>query len=154
MTVALLSLPFLAVPVLEATLIPFEAKDYCDAGWVEAFDGLHATLQRRYAFGEWKRIDWDALYAEHQPNILAAERSEDKSAYYVALREYIYNLPDGHVSVYGDVHDEVERAAIGGGFGFAVLKLDDGRVIAHIVRAGYACGAGGDGLGGRDSRVE
>lgn len=140
---ALLSLPFLAVPVLEATLIPLEAEDYRDAGWVEAFDGLHATLQRRYAFGEWKRIDWGALHTEYRPNIVEAERSGDKGAYYVALRDYIYNLPDGHVSIYGDIHDEVERAAIGGGFGFAVLKLDDGRVIAHILRAnGPAVDAG------------
>ena len=139
----LLSLPFLAVPILEATLIPLEAEDYRDEGWVEAFGGLHATLQRRYAFGEWKRIDWDALYEEHRPDIVEAERSEDERAYYVALREYIYNLPDGHVSIYGDVHDETERAAIGGGFGFAVLKLDDGRVIAHILRAnGPAADAG------------
>ena len=139
----LLSLPFLAVPILEATLIPLEAEDYRDAGWVKAFDGLHTTLRRRYAFEEWKRIDWDALYTEYHPNIVEAERSGDESAYYVALREYIYNLPDGHVSIYGDIHDEVERAAIGGGFGFAVLKLNDERVIAHVLRAnGPAADAG------------
>ena len=44
--------------------------------------------------------------------------------------------------------EAVETAVIGGGFGFAVLKLDDGRVIAHIIepysqaeRAGMAWGA-------------
>ena len=140
---ALLSLPFLAVPILEATLIPFGAEDYRDESWAEAFEGLHTTLRQRYAFGEWKRINWDALHTEHQPNVVAAERSGDERAYYVALREYIYNLPDGHVSIYGDVHDEAERAAIGGGFGFAVLQLDDGRVITHILRAnGPAADAG------------
>ena len=148
-TVALLlSLPLLAVPVVEVTVIPFDHKDYRRQSWTEAFDNLHATLQERYAFGQWKRIDWDELYATHYSNIVAAERSGEREAYYVALREYIYTLPDGHVSIYSNFHDEVERAAIGGGFGFAVLELDDGRVIAHIVEpyapvaeAGMAWGA-------------
>ena len=136
-TVAVLfSLLLLAVPIVETTVIPFDLEDYRRQSWAEAFDNLHATLQERYAFGEWKRIDWDGLYAAHAPDIVAAERSGDREAYYVALREYIYNLPDGHVSIYSDFHDEVERAAIGGGFGFAVLKLGDGRVIAHIIEAG------------------
>ena len=145
----LLSLPFLAVPILEATLIPLEAEDYSNQGWVEAFDSLHATLQRRYAFGEWKSIDWNALYSEHRPSIVEAERSGEERAYYVALREYIYNLPDGHVSIYGDIHDEVERAAIGGGFGFAVLKLGNGRVTVHILRANGPAAEAGIGLGAR-----
>ena len=132
----LFSLLLLAVPVTEATVVPFDHEDYRRQSWTEAFDGLHATLEERYAFGEWKQIDWDDLYATHYPNVVAAERSGDREAYYVALRDYIYTLPDGHVSIYSDFHDEVERAAIGGGFGFAVLKLDDGRVIAHIVEAG------------------
>ena len=133
---ALLSLPFLAVPVLETTLIPLEPADYRQASWTDAFDGLHETLQQRYAFGEWKQVPWDDLYAEHSPDITEAARSEDREAYYAALRSYIFNLPDGHVSIYSDFHDEAARAEIGGGFGFAVLRPDDGRVIAHIVEAG------------------
>ena len=34
-------------------------------------------------------------------------------------------------------------AAMGGGFGFSVLKLDDGRVIAHILKEGGAAARAG-----------
>ena len=139
----LLSLPFLAIPVLEATLLPLEPADYRQASWTDAFDGLHETLQQRYAFGEWKRVPWDDLYAEHYPDITKAARSEDREAYYAALRSYIFNLPDGHVSIYSDFHDEAMRAEIGGGFGFAALRLDGGRVIAHIVEAGGSAARAG-----------
>ncbi|MEM7116681.1 MAG: S41 family peptidase [Chloroflexota bacterium] len=144
----LLSLPLLAIPVVEATVLPFDGFDYRQDGWVEGFDGMHATLQKRYAFGKWKQINWDELYARHYPQVVAAAQAGDEKAYYVALRGYVFGLSDGHVGIDGEVHGAVETAVIGGDFGFALLKLDDGRVIAQIVdphgaasRAGMAWGA-------------
>lgn len=145
---SLLSLPFLAIPIIEAALIPINPDDFRHESWTAAFDETHATLQTNYAFGEWKAIDWDALYTKHRPKVAAAEQARNEQAYYVALRQYLYEIPDGHVGIDGEIHGAAETAVIGGGFGFAVLRLADGRVIAHIVepygaaeRAGMAWGA-------------
>lgn len=133
---ALASLPLLAIPVIEAVAIPFDAENYRDKGWVEAFDALHATLKERYAFGDWKRVDWERLHERHRDDIMQAERAGDEAYFYLSLRDYLYGLPDGHVSIRWHHHDELEQAAIGGGFGIALLTLNDGTVIAHIVEEG------------------
>ncbi len=102
--------------------------------WAVAFDALHTEVSHKYAFGAWKAIDWDALYAEVAPQIAAAEATGDQQAYYRALRSYAFALHDGHIVLVGDDHG-ARTAAIGGGYGFAAIGLDDGRTIAHIVDA-------------------
>ncbi|MEM7127545.1 MAG: S41 family peptidase [Chloroflexota bacterium] len=138
-----LSLPLVVIPVIEATVLPLGFDDYRRESWPVAFEHVHTTLQTHYAFGKWKKIDWHTLYDRHYPKIVEAEQMGDEKAYYVALREYIYALPDGHVGITSQHQNEAEWADIGGGFGFAVLRLNDGRVIAHIVdRYGPAARAG------------
>jgi hypothetical protein len=48
------------------------------------------------------------------------------------LREYIYSFPDGHVQIHGRF-DDLRYREIGGGFGFALTPLDDGRVVSYTV---------------------
>jgi len=102
--------------------------------WTAAFDALHAEVSHKYAFGAWKAIDWDALYAEVAPQIAAAEANGDQQAYYRALRTYAFALHDGHIVLVGDDHG-ARTAAIGGSYGFAVIGLNNGRTIAHILDA-------------------
>ncbi|MFC2135380.1 S41 family peptidase [Bacteroidota bacterium] len=106
--------------------------DYSNLGWSEAFDQMNTCLAQNYAFGNWKGINWNALHTEFEPQIAAAEQDGDKKAYYLALREYVFSLPDGHVKLIGD-EIGLRKAAIGGGYGFAAAQLDDGRIIAHII---------------------
>ncbi|MEM7334382.1 MAG: S41 family peptidase [Chloroflexota bacterium] len=138
----------LLIPLVEAAILPFDTVDYSRRSLTAAFEQMHRTLQTRYPFGEWKQIDWDALYAEHYPAVVEAQSTGDEAGYYVALRKYLFSLPDGHVWLDGPLHDELKTAVIGGGFGFAVIQLNDGRVIAHIIepfgpadRAGMTWGA-------------
>ncbi len=106
--------------------------DYSKMGWLEAFDELHSNLVVKYPFTEWKGIDWEALYAQTAPAIAAAEAEQDVEAYYLALRRYAYAIPDGQVALAGEDFG-LRQQAIGGGYGFAIIELDDGRVIAHIL---------------------
>ena len=96
---------------------------------------MHARLARAYAIGEWKRIDWATLHDRTAPKIADAARAKDRAAFYLALREYLWSLHDGHVGLAGD-DAGLRNAAIKGGFGLALLRLDDGRTIAHVVTAG------------------
>ncbi len=79
-----------------------------------------------------KRVDWQALHDATAPHIDAAARTGDRAAYYLALREYLWALHDGHVDLSGD-DGGAREAAIKGGFGFALIRLDDGQTIAHVL---------------------
>jgi len=119
------------------------ASDFSHMNWTEAFDALHAELQRQYPYGDWKGIDWQGLNAEFRPRIAEAEANNDIKAYYLALRQYTYSFPDGHVGLIGDNDLGLKAEQVGGGYGLAITGLDDGRVIAHIVLAdGPAAKAG------------
>lgn len=104
--------------------------------WDNAFVAMKGRMQHEYPFTEWKAIDWDALEAKYRPRIKAAQDAKDDEAYYLALREFLYSIPDGHVGI-SDV-PEYRLHAIGGGYGFALVRLDDGRVIACVVDKGGA----------------
>lgn len=118
------------------------AKDLHTDRWSTAFRRMNDTLSKRYGFTAWKQIDWEALDAEYAPRIVAAEQSGDMDAYYLALREYFFSIPDGHIKFSGG-NSDVWHEAIDGGFGLAVIKLDDDSVIAHVlVEGGPAADAG------------
>jgi carboxyl-terminal processing protease len=126
-------LVLLLTPTATATQTVSEA-------WSDGFDALHDELATYYAFGEWKQIDWQALYQSFQPRIAAAAAAGDQSAYYLALRDYIYSIPDAHVGIfaYGQgavLHRNLRFEQIGGSFGFALLELADGRVVTRHVAA-------------------
>jgi carboxyl-terminal processing protease len=106
--------------------------DYADLTWTEAFDQLHAQISQKYPFTEWKGIDWDTLYAQTAPRIAQAEAENDPAAYYLALRAYVYAIPDAHMQL-GGPDLGLRKQAIGGGYGLGLIGLDDGRVIAHIL---------------------
>jgi len=117
-------------------------EDLSRESWTKAFDQMNDILAQRYGFTEWKQLDWDALHAEFAPRIAVAEEANDRDAYHVALREYLFSIPDGHIILESDEMG-LWRESIGGGFGLALIELDDGRVIAHVLeKGGPAEGAG------------
>lgn len=131
------ALLLLVLPFLPSSLLS-SSQDVRDLGWSEGFDIMHAQLSQQYAFGQWKAIEWDALYAQFAPRIAAAEANNDVKAYYLALREYAFSIPDGHIELGADgaasaFVKQLKAEAVGGGYGLALLELDDGRVIAHIL---------------------
>ncbi|MEI6286949.1 MAG: S41 family peptidase [Bacillota bacterium] len=117
-----LPLPAYRAPVTE---------DFSSLSWSAAFDQLHAKFSREYAFTKWKNIDWVGLYNKYQPKIAKAQNAQNFEAYYLALREYVNCIPDGHVRMSNiqDINDNF----IGGGFGFAVTKLTNGKLIVSWV---------------------
>jgi carboxyl-terminal processing protease len=116
-------------------------------GWSAAFSRLCGLLAREYPFGAWKGIDWTAIERELGPRVADAEARHDRRAWYRALRELVWSLRDGHAHLLGD-DGGLERAEVGGSFGFEAVELDDGRVLAGRIaaggpaaRAGLRCGA-------------
>lgn len=129
-----------AQPAQPAYQVPVP-EDFSGLTWSKAFDKLHGKLSREYAFTDWKKIDWPALYKMFRPRIDQAQSSKDFSDYYLSLREYVHSIPDGHVRM--TTIRDIDNKYIGGGFGFSATKLSDGMVIASWVDetgAAYAQG--------------
>ena len=106
--------------------------DLSASSWTDAFTTLNKILSREYPFTHWRRIDWTQLYNKYSTRIADAERRNDFDAFRQILREYIYSFPDGHVQIHGRF-DDLRYREIGGGFGFALTPLDDGRVVSYMV---------------------
>ena len=93
-------------------------------------------MRREYSFTEYKDIDFEALRDEYLPRIAVAQRERDTFAFKLAMRDYSYEFPDGHVSLFGQGAAELQplfQNAISGGLGMTLAQLDDGRVIVDYV---------------------
>jgi uncharacterized surface protein with fasciclin (FAS1) repeats/C-terminal processing protease CtpA/Prc len=119
--------------------------DLSDRAFDEAFNELVDILSREYAFTEYKGIDWEALRAEFLPRFEEAQANDDLVAYRLALRDFAWSIPDGHISAPVDTNDF--RAAASGGIGIAVREVDDGRTIVNFVAPGSPAEEAGIGLG-------
>lgn len=115
--------------------------DYSDLGYTAAFDALVEKLRHEYAFTDYKGIDWDALAAEFRPLMVAAEADHDRTGYLRALRDFSFEIPDGHVQ--GPVLNNETRTLTEGGIGLSLAQLDDVSVIAaYLSPSGPAASAG------------
>lgn len=117
----------LEIDSIREILGSYREGNFENRSWPDAFQAMHQKLSREYPFTEWKEIDWDVLYDAYYPLVEAAEAEQDEQAWYRVLREYLHSIPDGYLRI--TTPDEYREAAIGGGYGFSVLPLDDGRIV-------------------------
>ncbi|MBI5946155.1 MAG: peptidase S41 [Chloroflexi bacterium] len=110
--------------------------DFSGLSYTEAFDGMAEKFKNEYAFTELKKIDWDAKAEEFRPRFEEAEKNKDKHAYALALRDYLWSIPDTHVGFGTDLLDEDFSVETAGGLGFAMRETDDGKIIANFVLDG------------------
>ncbi|HEX4960639.1 MAG TPA: S41 family peptidase [Thermoanaerobaculia bacterium] len=116
--------------------------DVTALSWTGAFGALRDKLQAEYPFTRWKGIDWAVLHADLLPQVEAAQTARDERQWYRALRQFAWSVPDGRVGIQGDDRG-LRREAVGGGYGFEIAELEDGRVLAKRVKPkGPAAGAG------------
>jgi C-terminal processing protease CtpA/Prc len=115
--------------------------DFSALGYVAAFDALIETLRHEYAFTEYKGIDWDALAAKYRPLMADAEADDDQRAYLRALRDFSFEIPDGHIQ--GPFLTSETRTLTEGGIGLSLAELDDGTIVAlYLSPSGPATSAG------------
>jgi carboxyl-terminal processing protease len=117
---------FLKIPLLQRGEVDLHGKS-----WTEAFEAMHLRIVQEYPFTERRGVNWNELYAEYAPEIARAQEADDEAAYYMALRKYIYCIPDGNMRI--SEESDYRKQAVGGGYGLSMMALDDGRVIAHRV---------------------
>lgn len=119
-----------------------ELNDFSQMSYTEAFDAMIDLLKREYSFTEYKDVDFDALAEEYRPRVEEAEANSDPFAFKLAIRDFSYEIPDGHIALFGAGAAELNQLffdAISGGLGMNLTQLDDGRVIvSYIVEGGPA----------------
>ena len=71
--------------------------DFSKLSYTQVFDKMIEKFKKEYAWTELKHIDWDAKAAEFRPRFEEAEKNQDPHAYELALRDFIWSIPDTHV---------------------------------------------------------
>jgi len=111
-------------------------KDFSKDSYTQAFDKLVTFLRKEYAFNgiKDKQPDWDKLVASIRPRVEQAEKSQNATAFYEALRDFTYAFKDGHVGLNaGDLFTKDFQTNYVGSLGFNVRVLDDGKVLVKYV---------------------
>jgi C-terminal processing protease CtpA/Prc len=104
--------------------------DFSDLSFTDAFDQMVEKFRTEYAFTEYKNLDWDALHTEFHPRFEEAERRRSDDLYYNALREFLWRIPDGHVSL-RPFTPFVQRFQfdVARGIGIAIHETDNGQAL-------------------------
>ena len=118
-------------------------NDFSALSYSEAFAAMLDLFRREYAFTELYSLDWEELEARYAPRFATAEADEDLDAYALAMRDFIWEIPDGHVGMPLTHLGELFREETDGGLGMALSELDDGRIIVSLlIEGGPAAKAG------------
>jgi C-terminal processing protease CtpA/Prc len=110
--------------------------DFSKLSYTEAFDKMIDKFTREYAWTELKKIDWAAKAKEFRPLFEKAQASSDKHAYALALRDFIWSIPDTHVGFDQTLIQDDFQTETAGGLGFAMRETDDGKIIATYILSG------------------
>jgi C-terminal processing protease CtpA/Prc len=103
-------------------------NDFSDQSYGDAFQSMFDKVSREYPFTSEKGVNWQALKDEFAPK---AEQANNPNDFYRVLRDFSYQIPDGHVGI--SFNNEVFYSERGGGIGLVLEELSDGRVIAEHV---------------------
>lgn len=110
--------------------------DFTTMGYTEAFDAMLEKFRKEYAFTEYKNIDWDVREEEFRPRFEEAEKNKDAHAFALALRDFLWSIPDTHVGMDTSPLNDDFSADIAGGIGLALGETSDGTVVARFVTPG------------------
>jgi C-terminal processing protease CtpA/Prc len=125
-----------------ASLDDFSAQTYS-----QAFDSMLEKFRHEYAWTELKGIDWDAEATQFRPAFVAAEATHDPHAYALALRDFLWSIPDTHVGFDQSLLNDDFANETAGGVGFSMIETDDGKYLVDYVTAGGPAASAGINFG-------
>ncbi len=110
--------------------------DFSNLSYTQAFDKMLDKFTKEYAFTDFKKIDWAAKGQEFRPRFEQAEKDHDPHEYALALRDFLWSIPDTHIGFDQSLlrNDFINDTA--GGLGFAMRETDDGKIIANFILSG------------------
>ena len=108
----------------------YRAKDY-----LGDFEALFSCMREHYVLTKYKGIDWDALYAEYQPQFAETDRTQDAGRNALLWGAFCGEFHDGHVGYTYPKEDaeaasDAIRAALGNDYGLSLMRCTDGSFAA------------------------
>ncbi len=137
--------PELPVPFPKIPFLFSGEGDYRLLSWRKAFHRLCSQISSEYPFTDWKRIDWDKMKETYLKKVEEAQKEKDIEKFYLALREFLYSIPDGGVRI--ESNDSLKKKHIGGGYGFAGIVTEDKKYMVYYVHPGSSADKAGMELG-------
>jgi C-terminal processing protease CtpA/Prc len=111
-------------------------NDFSELSYSEAFDAMVELFRTEYAFTELYDLDWDALHEQYRPQFVEAENTGDTQMYALAMRDFLWEIPDGHVGMPLTLLNDMFREETDGGLGISLGELEDGRFIVSFLLEG------------------
>lgn len=109
-------------------------RNHTRQNYTKAFISTTKDMEKYYSLKDWKKIDIPSLREKFLPVIEEAERTKDDGLMYAAMMAYSYYFYDGHVYTQCDIsRDDWLRGLIllsGNDYGFSMIRLEDGSVVA------------------------
>lgn len=126
------------------TTVKYNLKNYASMSYSGAFKNLNQEFKNNYPFTDWKRVDYEKKYNEYIERFNNADKNKDKEEYYLALKEYLLSFNDGHITAINPLQlpplSFVDDFTLGlslkyasAGYGFSLVKLDNGNVVVTII---------------------
>lgn len=128
--------------------------DFSGESYTEAFDSMVEKFSREYAWTELKGIDWAAKAAEFRPAFEQAEADDDAHAYALALRDFLWSIPDTHVGFDDSLLTDDFFTDTDGGVGFSMTETDDGKFLVDYVTPGGPAEAAGIEFGAEITAID
>ncbi|MCX8065935.1 MAG: S41 family peptidase [Candidatus Hydrogenedentes bacterium] len=125
--------PELPLPLPKIPFI-FGEGDYRLLPWNRAFNKLCNQMATEYPFAEWKNINWEEKKEYYSKLIAEAKKTKSIDKFYLALREFIYSIPDAGVRI--ETNESLQKQYIGGGYGFSGILTDDNKFIVFYIHPG------------------
>lgn len=122
------------IPVPDLPMMPNNERDFRGLSWSGALNAAIIQMQKEYAFGDWKDINWDRLRARYSDRISEAEETRNDWAYYMALRDFTAEFQDGLVDLPAELG--YKRRDLGGGYGISLLPLLNEEILVTSVDTG------------------
>lgn len=116
----------------------FVPDDFSDMSYADAFNALIDLAIEEYSFTELKDMDWEALREEFLPRFEQADEEGDPDIYQLALRDFAWSIPDGHVQFgpQSNVLNNEFVVATDGGLGISAVESTDGRFLVNFLLEG------------------
>jgi C-terminal processing protease CtpA/Prc len=107
--------------------------DFSSLSYTDAFDKMVDKFSKEYAWTELKKIDWAAKARQLRPEFEKAQADKDPHEYALALRDFIWSIPDTHVGFDSSLLSQDFQTDTAGGLGFAMRETDDGKLIVNFI---------------------
>lgn len=120
-------------PVVDTIERQEEASpDFSQQGILESYNSLIDVLQKRYAYTDLRKLDWEQIRAQYLPEVQAADSANDTAAYFVTLNTLAHSIRDAHVAASPGANVEAILAdamglgaLIGGNLGADTITISD-----------------------------